>query len=283
MGPPTESVTVPTNMQSTSESTNVKWQAIEKHASQIDCTNPDEYYVNCGYMRAFVKRNEFFWRNDFGSKRIWSRPYSTNWTSNASIAQQAQILEGQWRYESGGVRPLTTGFDRALLIGDMGWINYDVTAPITIHSFDPTTPQGSAVGLALGWQGHNAWGQPRHGHPGGGLCLYTRGGSDPLPFKLQLGYSPGPVEDTALAVKDMSLSAEVQYRMRFRQQGISTGVTRYSCKVWRSDQTEPAAWDLTADIPDWPGTTGQRSGSAVLLAHESDVTFGNATVTPLGG
>ena len=69
--------------------------------------------------------------------------------------------------------------------------------------------------------------------------------------------------------------------MRFRQRGVSAGLTRYSCKVWRADQAEPAAWDLTTDIPDWPGTTGQRSGSAVLLANDADATFGNATITPL--
>jgi hypothetical protein len=155
--------------------------------------------------------------------------------------------------------------------------------PFTIHSFDPTTGQGAAVGLALGWQGHTGWGQPRHGHPGGGLCLYARGGSDPDPFKLQLGYSPGPVDDTTLARKEMSLAFGTTYMFRFRQQGISAGLTRYSCKVWRADQSEPAAWDLQSDIPDWPGTTGQRSGSAVLLAHETDSTFGNATVTQLAG
>ena len=193
------------------------------------------------------------------------------------------MLEGQWRYENGGVRPLTTGFDRALLIGDTGWTDYDVKAPITMHSFDPTTPQGAAVGLALGWQGHNAWGQPRHGHPGGGLCLYARGGSDPDPFKLQIGYSPGPVDDTTLVSKDKAIATGVQYVMRFRQVGVSAGLTRYSCKVWPSSQAEPAAWDLTTDIPDWPGTTGQRSGSAVLLANDADATFGNATISSLGG
>jgi LmbE family N-acetylglucosaminyl deacetylase/regulation of enolase protein 1 (concanavalin A-like superfamily) len=283
MGAPNEIVDVPANMQTTSEATNKKWLTIDTYDSQIDCENPDPYHVNCGYMRAFVKKSEFFWRYEFNGKRVWSRPYTTNWTSNASIAHQAQILEGQWRYDNGGVRPLTTGFDRALLIGDTGWINYDVKAPITIHSFDPTTGQGAAVGLALGWQGHTGWGQPRHGHPGGGLCLYARAGSDPDPFKLQLGYSPGPVDDTTLASKDMSLAYGTTYMFRFRQQGVSAGLTRYSCKVWRADQAEPAAWDLTADIPDWPGTTGQRSGSAVLLAHETDSTFGNATVTSLGG
>ncbi len=88
------------------------------------------------------RSSEFFWKYDFGSKRIWPKTYTTNWTSNDSIAQQAQILEGQWRYENGGVRPLTTGFDRALLIGDMGWTDYDVKAPFTINSFDPSTAAG---------------------------------------------------------------------------------------------------------------------------------------------
>ncbi len=103
-----------------------------------------------------------------------------------------------------------------------------------------------------------------------------------MPFKLQIGYSPGPVDDTTLASKDLTLAPGVRYEMRFRQQGVSAGVTRYSCKVWRADGAEPPSWDLTTDIPDWPGTTGQRSGSAVLLANESDATFGDVTFTSLG-
>jgi hypothetical protein len=281
MGAPDEFVDVPTSMQSTNEATNKKWQAISKHESQIDCSNPDEYHVNCGYMRAFVKRREFFWRYHYGSKKIWPKSYTANWTSNASISQQAQILEGPWRYDGDGVRPLTTGFDRALILGDMGWTDYEVAAPFTIHSFNPSTSQGAAVGLAVGWQGHNAWGQPRHGHPGGGLCLYARG-TDTSPHKLQIGYSPGPVHDTTLATKELSLATGVRYEMRFRQHDLGQpGHTRYSCKVWRADQAEPAEWDLVTDIPDWPGTTDQRPGSAVLLAHEVDATFGDTTVTPL--
>jgi LmbE family N-acetylglucosaminyl deacetylase/regulation of enolase protein 1 (concanavalin A-like superfamily) len=280
MGGPNEFVDVPTSMQTSTESTNKKWQAISRHASQIDCTNPDEYHVNCGYMRAFVKRREFFWRYDYRNLKVWPKSYTAQWTSNASIAQESQILEGQWRYEGDGVRPLTTGFDRALILGDMNWTDFDMAAPFTIHSFNPTTPQGSAVGLATGWQGHNAWGQPRNGHPGGGLCLYAKQADDT--FKLQLGYSPGPVDDTIVTTKEMSLASEVRYMMRFRQQdGFQAGSTRYSCKVWRADQAEPSAWDLQYDIPDWPGVPGQRPGSAVLLAHEVDATFGDTTITPL--
>ena len=282
LGPPNESVEVPASMQDTSEAANKKWQAISKHQTQIDCVDDGNYHVNCGYMRAFVKRNEPFWRADYGVRRTWTKPYTTNFSSTASIARETQILEGQWRFEGDGVRPVTTGFDRALILGDTDWIDYEVHAPFTIHSFNPTATQGAAVGLAVGWQGHNAWGQPRHGHPGGGLCLYARGNTDTSPYKLQIGYSPGPVHDTTLATKELSLATGVEYEMRFRQHDIGqAGSTRYSCKVWRAGQPEPTAWDLVTDIPDWPGTTDQRPGSAVLLAHEVDTTFGDATVNPL--
>jgi LmbE family N-acetylglucosaminyl deacetylase len=282
MGPPNEQVEVPASMQVADEAANKKWQAIAAHSSLIDCSTPGNYHVSCGYMRAFVKRHEQFWRYDYGTRRLWPRSFAAQWTSNASIAQNAQVLEGQWRYEGNGVRPLTTGFDRALIVGDTDWTDYDVRMPFTLHSFNPTTGQGAAVGIGLGWQGHNAWSQPRHGHPSGGLCLYARNGSDGAPTVLQIGYSPGPVDDTTLALEDASLAVGVPYVMRFRQQdGFEPGKSRYSCKVWRADQSEPAEWDLQTDIMDWPGIPGQRPGSTVLLAHEVDATFGNTTFTPL--
>jgi hypothetical protein len=90
------------------------------------------------------------------------------------------------------------------------------------------------------------------------------------------------VDDMTLVAEDYSLAIGVPYVMRFRQQdGFQAGKTRYSCKVWRADQAEPSDWTIQADIPDWPGTTGQRPGSTVLLAHEADATFGNTTFTPL--
>ena len=47
---------------------NLKWRAIARYASQVDCTRREDggYHVSCGYMRAFVKRHEFFWTRRFG-------------------------------------------------------------------------------------------------------------------------------------------------------------------------------------------------------------------------
>ena len=55
-------------MQAAEPDRNLKWRAIARYASQIDCTRRDDgsYHASCGYMRAFVKRHEFFWTRLFG-------------------------------------------------------------------------------------------------------------------------------------------------------------------------------------------------------------------------
>jgi hypothetical protein len=179
---------------------------------------------------------------------------------------------------------VATGFDRVITLGDMAWKDYEVTAEVTFNSFDQSRPVvGSAVGLALGWQGHTDWGQPRFGHPSGGLCLYAWDGSEPLYYKVQLGYSPGPAHDTVLGKLYTDLPVQVRHMFRFRQRDLGNGSTRYSCKVWRSGNPEPGAWMLEADVPHWPGETQTRRGSVVLVAHHADATFGTVTVAPLGG
>jgi LmbE family N-acetylglucosaminyl deacetylase len=68
LGPPDELVEVPPDMQTAEPDRNLKWLAIARYASQVDCTRRDDgsYPASCGYMRAFVKRHEFFWTHDFG-------------------------------------------------------------------------------------------------------------------------------------------------------------------------------------------------------------------------
>jgi LmbE family N-acetylglucosaminyl deacetylase len=68
LGPPDELVEVPPEMQVAEPDRNLKWRAIARYASQVDCTRREDtgYHVSCGYMRAFVKRHEFFWTRHFG-------------------------------------------------------------------------------------------------------------------------------------------------------------------------------------------------------------------------
>src|SRR5262245_12921230 len=68
LGPPDELVEVPPEMQVGDPDHNLKWRAIARYVSQVDCTRHDDgsYPASCGYMRAFVKRHEFFWTRRFG-------------------------------------------------------------------------------------------------------------------------------------------------------------------------------------------------------------------------
>ncbi|MEN9581011.1 MAG: hypothetical protein RJA70_4020, partial [Pseudomonadota bacterium] len=52
-----------------------------------------------------------------------------------------------------------------------------------------------------------------------------------------------------------------------------------STKLWPASSAEPAAWDLSAELPVYETTKG--AGSILLIAHMSDVTFGKVTVLPL--
>ena len=67
-GPPDELVEVPVAMQATDATRNLKWQVIARYASQVECAQRTDgsYPPSCGYMRAFVKRHEFFWTRRFG-------------------------------------------------------------------------------------------------------------------------------------------------------------------------------------------------------------------------
>ena len=65
--------------------------------------------------------------------------------------------------------------------------------------------------------------------------------------------------------------------MKHRVETLPDGETKYSVKLWPSSGTEPSVWDLVAieregNIP---------HGAALLLAHNTDVTFGDVWARPL--
>lgn len=62
LGPPHELVDVPPSMQEPDPARNLKFQAITTYVTQLDCRRRGaSYHPSCGYLRAFVKRREFFW------------------------------------------------------------------------------------------------------------------------------------------------------------------------------------------------------------------------------
>jgi hypothetical protein len=66
------------------------------------------------------------------------------------------------------------------------------------------------------------------------------------------------------------------YIWKVRAQSQPDGSTLYQIKTWPAGTSEPVDWQLAeAEAGDVPG------GSVLLLAHFTDVSFGNVVVTPL--
>jgi hypothetical protein len=141
------------------------------------------------------------------------------------------------------------------------------------------------VGIILGWQGHTDFGglQPRFGHPYGGLCGFGRSVAEPASPQLELIRNNGDNADTVVVAENPPriVTFGAPYTMRFRRVDLGNGTSRYSCKLWKADTAEPGAWDLQMVQPDELATSPRFRGSALLMAHNADVTFGDATVTPL--
>jgi LmbE family N-acetylglucosaminyl deacetylase len=67
-GEPDELVELPLPMRHPHPAQNLKWQIISRYRSQLLCQRDrfGSYHASCGYMRAFVKRHEFFWTRRVG-------------------------------------------------------------------------------------------------------------------------------------------------------------------------------------------------------------------------
>ncbi|MGH3441458.1 MAG: fibronectin type III domain-containing protein [Nitriliruptorales bacterium] len=203
----------------------------------------------------------------------WPLPYTADWASASQISSVAQVVDGRWHLADAGVRPTEPGYDRLIALGQMSWLDYEVTVPITIHSLNDTSSH-AGVGIAIGWQGHEGSERPRTEWPLGGLCFYYRN-APPDPYELWMVKYPWP-HFIASEGRPNWLDMGVTYMWKFRAESLVTspGNARYSCKVWQADEAEPSSWNVTADMP-------ARPGSVLLVADYADATFGNVSVRPL--
>jgi hypothetical protein len=212
------------------------------------------------------------------SGHVWPLPYSIDWSSAQSIPAVAQIVDGLWTVQGGSLRPVATGYDRLVAIGDVTWTDYEVTVPITIHGIDSVSGDyardGAGLGIVMRWNGHtdNPWPgfQPKAGY----LPIGADGWYDlnPKNRTLMIGGNGSTLASTSRA-----LAFEVTYDFKMHVETISGQGSLYKFKVWQSDQVEPTAWDLTGQA----APADPASGSFLLAAHNVDASFGNVTVVPV--
>jgi hypothetical protein len=209
-------------------------------------------------------------------------PVTIDWGTVAEIQDAAQVVDGLWEIVGSSLQPVQLGYDRLIGIGDSSWVDYEVTVPVMIHEIDPAGYAWPSVAPGLGilmrWNGHYTWGgsQPRAGYtPLGGLGWYSwrTGGGERFEII---------ANNEEIVAKDLTgrqLELQVQYVFKMRVETVLGQGNRYSLKVWRAEDPEPAAWDLVALAADiYPQV---RQGGFLLVAHHVRASFGTVTMQPL--
>jgi len=224
------------------------------------------------------------------SASAWPLPYTVAWSGAQSLADSAQVVDGKWAVQSGGLRALEPSYDRGVAFGDTSWSDYEVTAEVTVSGIDSTaaafspTSGGPAVGMLLRWEGHTDTPtfsppitQPRSGYlPYGAIGWHHwrtgYGSTDANRWEI-LGNN-NVVRDQTTA---QLFQYGVPYVFKMQVKTVPGQGHVYKFKVWRKVDVEPVGWLMTGVEP----FEGPVQGSVLLLAHHVYATFGPITITPV--
>jgi hypothetical protein len=205
-------------------------------------------------------------------------PYRLRWSDLSSIDQGATVVDGRWEIADGRLRIREMGYDRVVALGDQSWQDYEITVPITIHQFNPegfaSPSNGQGVGVVLRWIGHANWddSQPEWGYyPIGAIGWYNW---EPSTRRYHLSIFWGNKE-LAGDTSGRTLTLGTTYIFKMRVDSRPNETSLYRLKVWQQGTPEPEAWDLQTNGP----AEELKTGSALLLAHQTDASFGDVTVT----
>ena len=223
----------------------------------------------------------------YSSGNRWPLPYTIKWAEVDDLQQVVQVVDGNWRITEDGIHNLDTYYDRVIAFGDSSWQNYEVSTTVVFHHFTPPvkgppTYNVSHAAIASRWPGHDYDDlQPhRKWFPLGATSEFRLTQNlDSCRWRIFDGQKPGfdrfyveqPVE------KFRRIELNKKYGMKHRVETVGQNRTRYSVKLWPYDQAEPELWDFQGVEEDenLPG------GSALLIAHNTSVTFGDVFVSTI--
>ena len=214
--------------------------------------------------------------------RDWPLPYHIDWSQTTSIHDVAQPVDGLWKLTPQGIRVVEPYYDRVIALGDLTWTDYEIATTVTFHGMrepDKSAGDGGAnvihAALAVRWPGHDEDNhQPR-------IKWYPLGAT--AEFRVTPTWQDcswrilGGSGIVVNADQNQTIIPNTPYQMKHRVQSQTSGDTTYCVKLWPSNQEEPTDWDL--QMHKKPNDIKQ--GGALLLAHYTDVTYGNVQVIPI--
>lgn len=229
---------------------------------------------------------------NYATGTVWPLPYAVNWAT-ASFPGAAQVADGLWNKTAAGIRPQVVDYDRLVVIGDIdaAWDDYEITVPITVHSFDyagafNAVSSAPGVGFVAVWPGHTdnpvVCTQPKCGWlPLGAFVWFDAEGvrnfnnqtAPPLYGLFKLGSAS--TIDYGRDVSGFRPQLGLGYYWKARvERGLSNARAIYRLKIWPIGSIEPSDW-LVSGISE---NNEVASGSIGLLAHHADATFGNVSI-----
>jgi hypothetical protein len=222
-------------------------------------------------------------RIHYTSTNTWPIPYNVDWSQVKRIQDAVEVVDGYWEITPAGVRIKEQYYDRILAFGDSSWLDYEVETSVIFHDYiapaeGPPTYNVSHVAIASRWPGHDQDSlQPdRKWFPLGATSEFRITDEyDSCRWRIFDGENFYVEQEL---VDYRTIQAEKAYRLKHRVENISDSVVQYSVKFWPADEQEPEQWDLQA----LEKMTRKESGSALLLAHNTEVTFGNIYVRAVG-
>ncbi len=216
-------------------------------------------------------------------------PYTIDWSTVKNLQDVLQVVDGKWQISPNGIRPVEMGYDRMLAVGDASWTNYEVLVPVTVHGVDPTAfndKQGgdhAGISVDMRWIGHSD--DPVKCSPSPSCGWNPVGDFNKFFFKEDKNNYLG----LKLTEKEQNFPPVVYHfdpgdTYFFKADVLTTPQgNEYRFKVWeKGKETEPATWMFDRTIAfDGSPEGNPLHGAFSLVAHHTDVTFGNISVTPL--
>ncbi len=220
----------------------------------------------------------------YAGSNFWPLPYEIDWSHVLKFQDAVEVIDGDWEITSQGAHIKERYYDRVLAFGDRTWCDYEVATSVVFHNYTspvsgPPTYNVSHVAIASRWPGHDRDTlQPdRKWFPLGATSEFRLTDDyDSCRWRIFDGenfYVEQEYPDYR------NIEPETWYHLKHRVENISDTLVRYSVKFWDARFEEPEDWDLQA----LEVLTQRETGSALLLAHNTEVTFGNILVTPIEG
>jgi hypothetical protein len=227
--------------------------------------------------------------------KTWPIPYEVDFSKVKRLQEKVEIIDGKWHLTEKGVRTSEPYYDRQLAFGDAKWSNVELEAEIIFHRHftgfrnrnwnGPPYLSHAHTSFNLRWGGHPDDGaHPRRAWQNLGSLVALR--TDLARKKagsywwMHYGFGqkgkPAP-RSQMLQEQRHQIAFEEPYLYRMRAETLNAGTTRYSTKVWKKGETEPADWQMVGT--DLSETLA--AGSIVFVVHHSDVTLCRVRVTKL--